>query len=305
MKKVSTLEKPLIDELIEPAICDEEVSRKESPDSYATAALLWKERRVLSRVMVATALLASIVVLLIPNRYTSRTRVMPPDTSQNGVAMLAAVAGKTVPGLAGLATDFLGGKNNGALFVGLLKSRTVEDRLVDRFDLRKVYWDRYWEDARKDLKRRTDISEDRKSGIITIDVTDGDPNRAAELSTAYVEELDHLVAQVSTSSARQERLFIEQRLGAVRQDLNRAESNFSQFASKNTALDIKEQTKAMVTSAAQLQGQLMVAQSELEGLKQVYTSNNVRIRSAAARVAELQKQLKNLGGTDDAAAGAD
>jgi len=305
MRKISRLEKPLIDEIIDPAVSEGVVSATESPNHYATAALLWKERGWLGRVAAVTALLATIGVFLVPNRYASRTRIMPPDNSQNGVAMIAAMAGKTMPGLAGLASDFVGGKNTGALFVGLLQSRTVEDRLVDRFDLRKVYWDKYWEDARKDLRKRTDISEDRKSGIITIEVTDRDPNRAAALARAYVEELDHLVAQVSTSSARQERIFIEQRLDAVKDELNRAETNFSQFASKNTALDIKEQTKAMVTSAAELQGQLMVAQSELEGLKQVYTSNNVRVRSAAARVAELEKQLRNLGGSDSATAGAD
>ncbi|MBV9608045.1 MAG: lipopolysaccharide biosynthesis protein, partial [Acidobacteria bacterium] len=306
MKKVQP-DEPLINGVNEPAVYDEQdfAEPRPSRSNWATAALLWQQRRLLLRAAMVAAVLAAIISLFIPNRYTARTRIMPPESSQNGMAMLAALAGKAMPGLAGLATDVVGGKNSGALFVGLLQSRTVQDRLVDRFDLRKVYWDRYWEDARDDLHKRTDVGEDRKSGIITIEVTDRDPRRAAAMANAYVEELDHLVAQVSTSSARQERLFIEQRLEGMKQDLERAEKNFSEFASKNTALDIKEQTRAMVGSAAQLQGQLMVAQSELEGLKQVYTSSNIRVRSAAARVAELQKQLKNLGGSDDASASAD
>ena len=105
-----------------------------------------------------------------------------------------------------------------------------------------------------------------------------------------------LVAELSTSSARRERIFLEERLKAVSQDLEAAEKDFSQFSSKNTAIDIKEQGKAMVETAATLQGQYIAAQSELEGLKQIYTDNNVRVRSVRARIAELKRQLEKLGG---------
>jgi capsule polysaccharide export protein KpsE/RkpR len=114
----------------------------------------------------------------------------------------------------------------------------------------------------------------------------------------YVEELNRTVSQVSTSSARRERIFIEQRLTSVRSDLEDAEKQFSAFASKNSALDIKEQTKAMVESAAALQGELIASQSELQSLEQIYTSNNVRVRSLQARVDELKRQSQKLQGSD-------
>ena len=101
---------------------------------------------------------------------------------------------------------------------------------------------------------------------------------------------------VSTSSARRERIFIEQRLITVKQDLRRAAEDFSQFASQNTTLDITSQTKAMVEAGADLQGNLMAAQSELEGLEQIYTSSNVRVRSLRARVDELKRQLQEMAG---------
>src|SRR5207245_3875392 len=151
-----------------------------------------------------------------------------------------------------------------------------------------------------DLRKRTEVTEDRKSGVITITVTDHDPRRAQKMVEAYVEELDRLVAQVSTSSARRERIFIERRLATVRQELDQAAQEFSQFASKNSALDIKEQTKAMVESGAVLQGQLIAAQSELRGLEQIYTPNNVRVRSLKAQVAELEHQLQKLSGDSSA-----
>jgi capsule polysaccharide export protein KpsE/RkpR len=111
-----------------------------------------------------------------------------------------------------------------------------------------------------------------------------------------MEELNRLVADLSTSSARRERIFLEGRLQAVTQDLEAAEKDFSQFASKNTAIDIKEQGRAMVEAAATLQGQLIAAQSEYEGLRQIYTDNNVRVRSVKAKMDELKQELEKLGG---------
>jgi capsule polysaccharide export protein KpsE/RkpR len=125
------------------------------------------------------------------------------------------------------------------------------------------------------------------------------------MAQAYVEELNRLVAEVSTSSARRERIFLEGRLQAVNQDLEAAEKEFSQFASKNTAIDIKEQSKAMVDAAATLQGQFIAARSELEGLKQIYTQKNVRVRAAEARSAELESQLEKIGGKGEGTSLAD
>jgi len=111
-----------------------------------------------------------------------------------------------------------------------------------------------------------------------------------------VKELDRLVAEVSTSAARRERVFLEGRLKAVKEELDQASRDFSQFASKNTTIDIKEQGRAMVEAAATLAGHLIAAQTELEGLRQIYSDNNVRVRASQARIAELKRQLKKLGG---------
>jgi capsule polysaccharide export protein KpsE/RkpR len=170
--------------------------------------------------------------------------------------------------------------------------------VVDRLNLQKVYRSRFKQDARKRLNSQTDVSEDRKSGVISLTVTDMNPQRARDIAQEYVEELNRLLSQVSTSSARRERIFIEQRLTAVKSDLEDAEKQFGAFASKNSTLDIKEQTKAMVESAGLLQGQLIAAQSELQSLEQIYTPNNVRVRSLQARVDELKRQLQKIEGTD-------
>jgi len=219
--------------------------------------------------------------------------------------MLASLSARTGSGLGNVTGDLLGIKSSGALFIGILRSRTVADRLVERFGLKKVYRAGLEQTARQKLAENTSISEDRKSGILTIVVTDSDAKRAAALAQAYVEELDHLVAQLSTSSARREREFLEERLKTVHSDLEKAEKEFSQFSSKNNTIDIQEQGKAMVESAATLEGQLIAAKAELQGLKQIYTDNNVRVRATEARVQELQGQLSKIAGTKESSNPAD
>jgi uncharacterized protein involved in exopolysaccharide biosynthesis len=132
-------------------------------------------------------------------------------------------------------------------------------------------------------------------------VTSRDPSRAAAMAQAYVGELDRLVSQLSTSSARRERIFLEERLTTVKSDLDNAAKQFSEFASKNTAIDIPAQGKAMVEAAAVLQGQLIAAEAEASGLEKIYTVNNVRVKALQARIGELREQLQKLGGSSSPA----
>ncbi|HTW31712.1 MAG TPA: hypothetical protein VMD76_08545 [Candidatus Sulfotelmatobacter sp.] len=230
---------------------------------------------------------------------------MPPDSGSSGMMALLAGLGSGDTsgggglgggGLAGLASDLLGMKNTGALFIGVLQSRTVQDRIIDQFNLRHVYGLRLESQAEKKLSDRTEISEDRKSGIISVTVTDRDPKRAAEIANGYVGALNFLMANLNTSSAHRERVFLEGRLANVSKDLEAAEQDLSEFSSKNTAIDVTAQARAVLESSAMLQGQLVAAQSELEGLRQIFTDNNVRVRSTEARIAELRQQIQKMAG---------
>ena len=267
-------------------------------NSLAYLRLLWSNRRWLSWVVGYSILASTLLAFLIPARYEATARLMPPDNqSTSGLAMAAAAAMSGANGgLGGIASDFLGLKSTSDVFVGIATSRTVQDRLIEQFDLKKLYRDSRMENARKDLAAHTSVSVDRKSQIISITVTDKSPQRAAAMGQAYVEELNNLVAELSSSSARRERIFLEARLRTIGEDLEAAERNFSQFASKNTAIDVKEQGKAMVEAAATLQGQLIGAQSQYEGLREIYTDNNPRVRTVKARIDELRRQLEKLGG---------
>ena len=228
---------------------------------------------------------------------------MPPDQQGGSAALLAAVAGRSLGGLGGLgslAGGLLGGHTSTALYIDLLQSRTVSDHIIDRFNLQDVYHKRYRIDMVKFLARHTTIVDDKKSGVITVTYTDTDPVRGRAIAQAYIEELNQLVTTSNTSSARREREFIEKRLVSVKVQLNDAEKALSNFSSVNTTLDIKAQTQTMVEAAAKLQAELIVAQSDLDSLEQVYGNDNVRVRSTRARIASLQRELTKLSGSSAA-----
>jgi len=269
--------------------------------AIARARLLWENRRKLTRCAGTGFVLGLLLALLIHNQYISTTRLMPPEqgSGSSTVAMMAVMAGKVNDSIGNLSNLLPGMKTTGALFIGVLGSRTVQDDLIQKFDLRKEYRLSRWEDARRRLAANTEIAEDKKSGIITINVTDPDPRRAADMASEYVVALNRVVVDLNTSSAHRERVFLEERLVQVKQDLEAAEKDFSEFASKNAAIDIQAQGRAMVESAASLEGELIAAQTQLQGLRQIYADSNVRVRATQARINELIRQIQKLGGKAD------
>jgi len=222
--------------------------------------------------------------------------------------LLAALASRSssLGSLGALASGLLGGHSSTALFVDLLRSSTISGHLIDRFDLQHVYHKRYRVDTAKRLARCTTITDDKKSGVITIEVRDHSPTRARDLAQAYLDELNKLMTATSTSAARRERVFIEARLATVQRDLEQAQVELSDFSSRNNAVDIKEQTRAMVDAGARVEGELLVAQSGLQALRQIYGDENVRVRETKARIATLKQEIANMAGspssTDQAAA---
>ena len=261
---------------------------------------LWRDRYWLGGLTVAGLVVSAAIAFTIPKQYQSTVTLMPPEPqSLSGAAMAATLAGATSPsGPAGLAGALFGSKSTGQTFVGVLRSRTVEDDLINRFNLLSVYRTKLHIDARKKLAARTNIEEDSKSGIITVVVADNDPYRARDLAGAYVEELNKLVNKLTTSSARRERLFLEDRIKSVKAELDEASHALSNFSSRNATFDVQNQGTVMIDAASRLQGELIAAESELRGLEAIYAASNVRVQSARARVDELKRQLQTMGGND-------
>lgn len=275
------------------------VNNEAVPANWAVrASLLWQHRKMLARVTVISLVVSLGIALLIPKEYKASASIMPPDQQNSGAMMLAALVGHGGLGsLGSLASGLLGGHSTTALFVNLLQSGTVRGHLIDQFNLQHVYHTRYRVTTAKHLAHQTKISDDKKSGVITIEVEDTDPVRARDMVQAYLDELNKLVNKTSTSAARQERIFIEGRLHSVQDDLEHAQLELSEFSSKNNTIDIKEQTHAMVDAGARLQGELLFEQSGLQSLRQIYGDNNIRIKETEARIASLKRDLAQMTGS--------
>lgn len=225
---------------------------------------------------------------------------MPPAGPMGGSALLAAIAGSggnTLSSLGSLVSGIQGGVGNTSLFIDLLRSGSISGHLIDRFDLQHVYKKRYRIDAAKFLAGRTKLSDDKKSGVITLTVSDADPVRACDIAQGYLDELNQLVNRTNTSSAHQERLFIEKRLVGVERDLEAAQKRLSDFSSTHATVDIKEQSRSMVDAAAKVEGELIAEQSSLNSLREIYGDGNIRVRSAQARIASLQAEITKMGGS--------
>jgi len=269
--------------------------------------LFWEQRGFILRSVLVALAIFTITAFLWPKRYMATTRLMPPSYGTNSAMAMALPAlteregaggGGAGGGVMGLASQLLGLNTSGELFIGVIQSRTVEDRVIDKLGLMNVYWDRYLEDARKQLENNTNITVGPRTGIISIEVTDKKPDRAAAIARAYVTELNQILAEVNTSSAHRERVFLEERLEEVKKRSEADAKEFSLFASENAAVDIPSQAKAMVAAGAELQSQMIVVQSELKGLEQIYTADNARVRAAQARFNELKRQAEKFGGKD-------
>jgi capsule polysaccharide export protein KpsE/RkpR len=262
---------------------------------------LWRHRRPLARFMLVGLVVCVAIALLLPKWYESTVVLMPPDQNSSimNAMMMSGSGGNAGLGLLGL----LGMKTSGAIYMRVLGSDSVCNNMIDRFDLMKDYGTSSRERALKIFRSKVDISEDRKSNVITVSVQGRSPDQAQAMAKAYIDELSKVMNRVSTSSARRERQFLEQRVAAVKADQDQAAKELSEFASKNVMLEATEQAKATVTAAARLQGELVAAESELQGMEQIYTENNVRVKYLRGRIAELRRQLPSDTNADVPATG--
>jgi len=252
-----------------------------------------------SGVYLAGLALTILLAVLLPAKYESTARVLPSENTSEAMMMAGAASAGGLANL-GMMSDVLGMKTPGALAASILRSDTVMDGVINRIDLRKVYNIKDYDRTRKKLADRTVVSEDKRSGIVTVTVVDHDPVRAAAIVNAYVAELDKVLQTLNTSAAHREREFLEKHIDVVKQNLSTAEAKLGQYSSKNSALDLSEQGKAAFEVSGKIEGELVVAQSELQGLRQIYGPDHPRVRAAEARVAQLRATAGKLGSTTTA-----
>jgi tyrosine-protein kinase Etk/Wzc len=250
--------------------------------------VLIKHRKLVGYIVGVTFILSIVTSLLLPNMYVATARVLPPQENNQGFSSLFASADDPLSGLAG---SILGKTTPASLYIGIMKSRTVADALIRKFKLKELYDHNYIEDVYFTLEDRSTIEISKKDQLINVSVMDRDPKRAADLANGYVEMLDLINRKLNITEGKRKRLFLEGRLKEVRNDLKKAEMNLRSFQEKHQIVSIQEQAKVAIEGAAEIKGQLIAAQTELEVLKKFGTENQVEAVILNARIEELKKQL--------------
>jgi tyrosine-protein kinase Etk/Wzc len=252
---------------------------------------LSRRRRLILGITAASAVVAVVVSLLLPVYYKAETRILPPqDKGSNLAAQLMGQAG----GLIALAGGTAGAKSQGELFVAMTKSRTVLDRMVDRFELMKLYKGKYREDARKNLIGFLKVQEDRKSGIISLTVEDQDPKRAADMANAFVEELKSLAGGLALSEAGQRRMFFEDQLRQTKVSLASAEEEVKGFQQRTGMIQVDAQARAIIEGIARLRAGIAVKEVEAKVLRSFATAQNPDLQRVEEEIRALRIELEKV-----------
>jgi uncharacterized protein involved in exopolysaccharide biosynthesis len=267
-------------------------------DSIETLIALAERWRLLVAGPLLIGVAALVITYLVTPTYTARTSFLPPQPQQQGAPA------SVLASLGGLSSLVGGAQRTPAeQYVMLVQSTTVADRIVDSFDLLKVYDEDLRQDARKELAKNTRAVAGKRDGIIVLEVDDESPARAAEMANRYVEELRLLTNRLALTEAKQRRVLFEGHLERTRDRLVQAQlalqaSGFSQES-------LKAEPRAAAEGYARLKAQVTSGQARLDALRQTLTDSAPEVQQASAAIAVLKAQLERIeltagqGGTAD------
>jgi tyrosine-protein kinase Etk/Wzc len=251
--------------------------------------ILSRRKQLILRITIASAVLATGVAWLLPNRYTATTNILPPQQSQSLAASMIGQLGALGP-MAAMAQKDLGLKNSNDLYLGMLRSRTAEDALIRRFDLLRVYRDKRMSDARKDLVKASSIVLG-KEGFISISVEDRDRSRATQIANAYVDELRQLTQNLAVTEAGQRRLFFEGQLEAAKNHLADAEQALKATEQKTGLIQPDGQAKAIIEAVVKLRALIAAKEVELRARRLFSTEQNPDTMLGEEQLSGMRAQL--------------
>lgn len=257
------------------------------------AIVIAKRKGLILGLPLAVAVIAAIVAFLLPNIYTGTTKILPPQQTPSASSVILSQLGSLAGGLASGAPGL---KNPNDLYIGMLRSRTVADNLIERFELRKRYDVHYMEQARAKLLDITSITSGRDS-IITIQAEDKDPKFAAELANAYVDELFKLTKVLAVTETSQRRLFFERQLAQARENLTKAETSAKKALEQGGVLKVDEQGRSLIETAARLRAQITVKEVQLSSMRTFASENNPDLILVQKELEALKRELAKAEGT--------
>jgi tyrosine-protein kinase Etk/Wzc len=254
---------------------------------------LVSRKRLIAKVVGIALLLGVITCLMLPVRYTATTKIMPPQQTQSSASMMNQLANIGAGSLAAAAGGGLGLKDPNDIYIGLLNSRPVADRIIDQFGLAKVYRAKDMTAARKSLAGSTEIASE-KNGFITVSVTDMDRRRSAEMANAYTAGLRILTKTLAVTEASQRRLFYEDQLKQAKDGLITAEIAFEHVQQSKGLVQLDAQAKTMIESLAVLRAQIDAKEVELQAMRSYSTEHNPEVALAERELSSLQAEAARL-----------
>lgn len=235
----------------------------------------------------AVGLAALGISFVIPPTYTANTRFLPPQQQASAAASML----QSLGALGGLAGAAAGIKSPADQYVAFLKSRAVQDPLVEQFNLVQRYEAKLKEDARKELAINARISSG-KDGLISIEVDDSEPTVAAELANAHVAQLGVLLNRLAVTEAQQRRVFFDKQLQTAKANLAQADA-----ALRATGLStdvLKAQPQAAVTALAQLQAQISAQEVKVASMRGYLTESAPDFKQAMTELSALRAQMAKV-----------
>ncbi len=264
--------------------------------------VLAERKRIILSVTAGFAIVAIIVSLVLPPRYTATVTLLPPQSGSSMGAALASQLGN-LSGMAALAGGSIGLKNPNDMFVAMFRSRTVEDAMVQHFGLMQEYHAKLLSDARKDFEKHALVDGSGKDGLIRISVEDRDPRHAADIANGYVDQFRLQSQHLAITEASQRRLFFEQQLEQAKDNLASAEEAMKQTEQKTGVIQLDSQARALIESAASLRAQAAAKEVQIQGMRTYATGENSQVVEAQQELESMRAQLAKLGGSEDSASG--
>ena len=273
----------------------------DGPSVSLTELLTWlgEDKARIGAVTLAAAVVALVVALLLPSIYTARTTFLAPGSQQqSGSAAALAALGS----LGGLGSSLVP-KSPDELYVALLKSDTVQRALAQRFELETRYDVKGYEALRKELPNRIRVASDKKSGLITVEVDDKDPQFAADLANAHDIEVTKLLGRLAVSEAQLRRVFFEKQLNETKENLVKAEQTLQAVQEKSGVIVLDKQAEALIGGAAQIRAQITEREVQLKVLRTSATEQNPVVQRLNSELGALRGELARMESTNGGAAG--
>lgn len=250
---------------------------------------LGRQRKLIYILPVITTALALVASLVISPTFVSTAVLMPPQQQNSGVSAVLGQLG----GLASAASSIGGLKNPNDLYVGMLQSRTIADKLIERFKLKDRYDATTLDETRASLEKIREVASG-KDGLISITVSDKDPKFAADLANAYVAELASVTQKLAVTDASRRRLFFEKQLSEAKENLANAEVEMRKMQETTGMLQLDGQVKGIIANEAQLQGTIAAKNVQLKGMRSFATADNPEYMRVQQELRGLQEQLDKL-----------